>query len=161
MPKYKKIMLLFLALLFPVLIFLFLKFFGKNEFTVPPLYIVEYPENMNECGVTVELPYRIADSVRTSLTRSAENFTLIYFGELNSASSKNMDKVTEQYKNKIAFEILPDSLSRIKDCVFFLRHPNDLVLVDNHGTIRGHYISGDRDEIDRLRMELSILLKEY
>ena len=42
-----------------------------------------------------------------------------------------------------------------------MREQFDLVLLDNEGTIRGQYVSDDREEMDRLITELSILLKKY
>ena len=49
----------------------------------------------------------------------------------------------------------------LKKCVFFLKDRYDLVLVDRAGLIRGEYISDDREEVDRLLMELAILFKKY
>jgi hypothetical protein len=48
----------------------------------------------------------------------------------------------------------------LKDCVFLLHDPYDIVLFDKQGFIRGQYYSGDRDEIDRLILELSIILNK-
>lgn len=160
MAKYKKMIFLFLALLFPVCIFLFLKFFGKNEFAVQPLYTEVYPENMTGCGVTVALPYRVPDSVKASLDLSKELMSLIHFGPLSAEAKKSLEKVMAD-ENRIELKLIPDSLSQLKNCIFFLKDPNDLVLVDSGGTIMGQYISDDRDEIDRLRTELSIIFKDY
>ena len=54
-----------------------------------------------------------------------------------------------------------DSTMHLKKCVFFLKDRYDLVLVDRAGLIRGEYISDDREEVDRLLMELAILFKKY
>jgi hypothetical protein len=48
-----------------------------------------------------------------------------------------------------------------KECVFFLREPFDVVLVDRRGVIRGQYAASDRDEMDRMITEITILLKKY
>ena len=45
----KKTLFLFLALVLPIGIFLFLKFFGRNEFSVEPLYTRVYPEVTEGC----------------------------------------------------------------------------------------------------------------
>lgn len=161
MVKYKKVIFLFLALMFPVCIFLFLKIFGKNQFSVPPLFTDVLPENMDECGVAVALPYRIPGSIQDSLSLSNTKMTLIHFGILESDEEKRLERVKGDYGNKFDFILLPDSLLSLKRCAFFLADPNNLVLVDNLGAIRGQYQSTDRDEIDRLRMELSILFNEY
>ncbi len=159
----KKIVLLFLALLFPACVFVFLKFFGKNEFNVQPLYADAYPEGVGECGVTITLPYHIPDSVISSLQLSADSLTLIHFGKLNTESENQLSRVKKEHGMDVKFNFLDDQKNAVtlKNCVFFLKDPYNLVLVDNEGIIRGQYISNDRDEIDRLLMELSILFKRY
>ena len=154
-------MLLFLALLLPACIFLFLKFFGRNEFSVPALYVTEYPEGLSECGQPVALPYRIPDSVRNEISVSKATFTLIYFDSLSREAENNLDKIKERYRDGIVYKVLGDTASKLRKCVFFLRNPYDLALIDSEGAIRGQYASSERDELDRLRMELSILFKEY
>jgi hypothetical protein len=161
MTKYKKVIFLFLALMLPVCIFLFLKIFGKNEFAVPPLFTEALPENINECGVAVALPYRVPERIRDSLSLPKQKMSLIHFGPLESNDETNLRRVKDNDANKFDLIALPDSLSRLKRCVFFLTGDNDLVLVDNQGIIRGQYKSSERGEIDRLQMELSILFKEY
>ncbi|WP_276370364.1 hypothetical protein [Chryseolinea sp. H1M3-3] len=161
--KVKKIVLLFLALLFPACVFVFLKFFGKNEFNVPPLYTDVYPEGVSECGVNITLPYHIPDSVMSSLQLSADSLTLIHFGELNTESRNQLSRVKKEHGMEVKTNILDDQRNAavLKKCVFFLKEPFDLVLIDDEGVIRGQYVSGDRDEIDRLLMELSILFKKF
>ncbi len=161
MGKYKKVLLLFLALMLPVCIFLFLRIFGKNEFSVPPLYTEVLPENAGECDIAIALPYRIPKAVQDSLLLSKNKMTLIHFGVLESVEHNNLNRVKEEHGHRVGFIMLPDAAARLKSCVFFLAGKNDLVLVDNEGTIRGQYISSDRDEIDRLLMELTILFNEY
>lgn len=161
--RFKKVLFIFLALLLPICIFVFLKIFGKNEFAVPPLYTDEHPGNISECGVTVKLPYHVPDSVQASLSLAESDFTLIHFGALSSNAKKYLDKVQREYASEIKFRFLnsSDTISFLKKCVFFLKEPYDLVLVDDTGIIRGEYTSEERDEIDRLRTELTILLKRY
>jgi len=47
---------------------------------------------------------------------------------------------------------------KLSECVFLLNDPYDMVLVDKFGIIRGQYYSGARDELDRLIMEVAIIL---
>ncbi len=161
--RFKKLILLFLALLFPICIFLFLRIFGKNEFAVPPLYSDKYPEGMTDCGVTVVLPYHIPDSIQAFLSLPNQDLTLVRFESLREETNIQLEKTVAAQRNEIAVVTLQnsDTIARIRECVFFLKEPYDLVLVDGKGTIKGQYASGDRDELDRLKMELSILLKEY
>jgi len=159
----KKPILLFLALLFPACIFLFLKFFGKNEFAVPPLYTDSAPEGAKECGVSVALPYHIPDHVKSPLFLSEDSLVLIHFGELNSVGAKQLERVSNEYGKAIKLQLMPasDSAMQLKSCIFFLKDRYDLVLVDRAGLIRGEYISDDREEVDRLLIELAILNKKY
>lgn len=161
MTKYRKVIFLFLALMLPVCIFLFLKIFGKNQFSVPPLFTEVLPENTDDCRVAIALPYRVSEDIRDSLSLPKEKMSLIYFGSPESNDDTNLGRVMDDHKNKFDLIALPDSLSRLRRCVFFMTGDDDLVLVDHQGTIRGQYKSSDREEIDRLRMELSILLNEY
>ena len=159
----KKAILLFLALLFPACIFLFLKFFGKNEFAVPPLYTDSVPEAAKACGVSVALPYHIPDHVKAPLFLSQDSLVLIHFGELNSGAENQLERVSNEYGKDIKLQLMPasDSTMHLKHCVFFLKDRYDLVLVDHAGLIRGEYISDDREEVDRLLTELAILNKKY
>ena len=159
----KKSVLLFLALLFPACIFIFLKFFGKNEFIVTPLYTESYPDGMKECGVSVTLPYHIPDHVKSSLFLSQDSLILLHFGELTTGGEKQMERVSNEYGKAIKLQRIPssDSVKHLKKCVFFLKDRYDLVLVDRAGLIRGEYISDDREEVDRLLTELAILFKKY
>jgi hypothetical protein len=50
---------------------------------------------------------------------------------------------------------------RWKKCVFLVNEPWQAVLLDQDKRIRGYYDLRNRDEEDRLRVELKILLKKY
>jgi hypothetical protein len=159
----KKSILLFLALLFPACVFLFLKFFGKNEFAVLPLYTDSVPDGAKECGVTVALPYHIPEHVKSSLFVTPDSLILIHFGELTTGAEKQFERVSNEYGKAIKLQLMPasDSAAYLRRCVFFLKGRYDLVLVDQVGLIRGQYILDDREEVDRLLMELAILYKKY
>jgi hypothetical protein len=159
----QKSILLFLALLLPVCIFLFLKFFGKNEFSVPPLYADVYPENTDECGNKIMLPYVIPDSLKRSFNVQRDSLSLIYFGDLRENSMVQLKRVNNDFRDAVRLHILSPSEKslKLKTCVFFLKDSLDLVLIDPSGVIRGQYKSDDREEVDRLLTELTILLKRY
>lgn len=130
---------------------------------VPPLYTNEYPEEMNECGVSISLPYHIPEQVKSSLLLSKDSLILIHFGELRADSQKQLERVSNEYGKAIKLQSIQtsDSTMHLKQCVFFLKDPYNLVLVDRAGLIRGQYISNDREEMDRLLLELAILFKNY
>jgi len=160
--RQKKALFLFLALVLPVCIFLFLKFFGKNEFAVEPLYTDSYPDIPNGCK-EVRIPYTIDDSIKNQLP--LEDGLVIVIFEKESVTQANTLK---RLQNEIAgFPLslltLPPAERNLlwKKCVFFLQESADIALVDKSGAIRGQYSSGDREDIDRLLTELSIILKKY
>lgn len=162
--KGNKVIFLFLAFLLPVLIFLFLKFFGKNEFVVEPLYITEAPEVPSGCA-PVSIPYHVPDSVKNSLTLENDTLTLLVFGKPDKEALTQLERVDEEFAGdaihkKIIGQADPEYIS-LKQCIFFLKEPFDIVLVDRRGTIRGQYVNNDREDIDRLLTEIAIILKKY
>jgi hypothetical protein len=162
--KGNKVIFLFLAFLLPVLIFLFLKFFGKNEFVVEPLYITEAPEVPSGCA-PVSIPYHVPDSVKNSLTLENDTLTLLVFGKPDKEALTQLERVDEEFAGdaihkKIIGQADPEYTS-LKQCIFFLKEPFDIVLVDRRGTIRGQYVNNDREDIDRLLTEIAIILKKY
>lgn len=162
--KQKKTIFLFLALILPICIFLFLKFFGKNEFAVQPLYVDAYPEVQEGCMAITMLPYYIPDSIRSQLPFKKDSLVIVSFGEMNIESANQMKRIREEFiHDPVELLSLPssDELRLWRNCIFFLKEPFDLVLVDRSGAIRGQYVSGDREEVDRLLMELTIILKKY
>ena len=125
------------------------------------LFKDEYPEGMSDCGVFITLPYVIHDSVRTTLSLSKQYLTLISFDQLPEEGKKNLEKIDRAHHDELEIVSMQDSNSHLRECVFFLKEPDDLVLVDRKGTIIGQYTSSDREEIDRLQTELSIMLNKY
>ena len=49
----------------------------------------------------------------------------------------------------------------VQRCIFFLDTGVDVVMLDSRGAIRGQYAAGDREEMDRLLTEITIILKKY
>lgn len=159
----KKILFLFLALLLPIFVFLFLKIFGKNEFAVPPLYQDTAPEKLADCP-PVKLPYKLPNNILQQSVHTGDSLGLIYFkeGTVARESHNQMARVESTFKQDPISFITPDSaLLQSKACVFFMKSPFDLVLIDYHGLIRGQYISNDREDVDRLITEIDIILKKY
>lgn len=162
----KKGLFLFLALLLPALIFVFLKMFGKNEFHVALLFQTEKPAVAAGCEA-IALPYRVKGDVLSAVLPAKDSLALIYF----VADSTDAGAATElaQLKTELAGEPVrvttvgqgDDRFAAWYPCVFLMRAPLDVVLVDRHGSIRGQYALADRDEADRLRTEITIILKKY
>ena len=162
--KSTKALFLFLALILPVCIFLFLKFFGRNEFDVQPLFSDSPPPAGTNCPA-VALPYVVHDSIRSQLLGSNDSLVMIVFNnEADINSSNQIKRVAEEVSN-LPLTLLTFSGSERhlfwKNCVFFLKDPNDVVVVDRRGRIRGQYTSTDREDADRLLTEVTIILKRY
>ena len=159
-----KAIFLFLALLLPVCIFVFLKIFGRNEFNVEPLFSELPPPALSECQ-PASAPYLLHDSVRSQLPYGNDSLLVIAFegnGDPNSVSQ--LRRLKEEIANlPVGFLTLPEGARHLlwKRCLFFLQEPQDVVAVDLKGRIRGQYTSTDREDIDRLLTELTIILKRY
>lgn len=159
--KGKKALFLFLALLLPICVFLFLKIFGKNEFAVKSLYQLKAPDAISNCIIPA-IPYHIPDSVTNQLNFASDSLLLIWYAANEADISKPKGKVTEKYRALNQLVLSPTGKSKAwKECVFFMSSPYDIVLLNKKGFIRGEYKSYDRDEMDRLFVELDIILKRY
>jgi len=158
---------LFLALLLPALIFVFLKLFGKNEFDVAPLFQTEQPVAVAGCGEVV-LPYNMNADIVKEVLSDRNSLALVWFMKDSVSSSKAATELgqvrTELARDPVSIIAIGTGDERFNDwyaCRFLMRAPLDAVLVDKSGGIRGQYELSDRDEADRLRTEITILLKKY
>lgn len=154
----KKIIYLFLALLLPALIFVFLKYFGKNEFDIPILYENGVAGISGECQPVSTGQYFVPDSV---FLRRNWNGQPVLFSCADGKEMADFKTRLTEAKFKIQVIEFDKSDTKIKACVLFLKDPWDAVLVDSQKRIRGYYKLGNRDEMDRLEVELKILLKKY
>jgi hypothetical protein len=158
--KGKQILLLFLALGLPSIVFVFLKMFGKNQFDVEPLFTKQVPAVAQECGLQYQLPYQVPDSVFSHISKATDSLVVVVFHATDHAP---LDRVEEKYeKEPVGWKYLdPGNNSFRQRCIFMLEKPLDVALMDRTGKIRGQYSSVDRDEVDRLMTEIAILLKKY
>lgn len=162
--KGKQAIYLFLALLFPGCIFIFLKIFGKNEFAVQPLYQTEAPAVPNGC-TPVTTPYLIPDSVFRQILPGNDSLSVIVMDDLSAEGKTQWERVAESFPNDpIHYMQLKSNdvkAASWRSCIFFLKEPFNLVLVDNHRRIRGEYDINDREDVDRLLTEITIILRKY
>ncbi len=180
--KGTKIIYLLLALALPVFVFLFLKYFGQNQFNVEPLFTASLPEGVHpECDHAYELPYSIPEHILQDMEwSSSDSLTLFYFTSVKSSAAA-LNQIQEEHLSAEVHVVelredsrkpeLLDSLglktpeerseAYVKKCFLFMDEPNNLLLVDNQRRIRGIYQVENRDEVDRLLLELKIILKKY
>lgn len=157
----KKILFLFLALLLPVSIFVFLKLFGKNEFDVPAFYQDKAPIAKSGCDYRYGVPYHVADSLLLAMEGEyKKKLYLVHFSDLTPRLKDEIDNT--EVSTLPARQLVRESdVEKLKSCNLIATQNQDLVLVDGEGKIRGYYDSGDREEIDRLLLEVEIILKKY
>ncbi len=166
----KKIIYLILALILPVFVFLFLKFFGRNEFDVQPLF--QEPIKVEEaCSGEYKFPYVIPDSLSTQLKINEYDLTIIPVllnGDDSQEEISNQVKRIEEEFSTASFQIkwLEESevdidLRVMKTCVLLMPENTSIVLIDRAGRIRGQYDGASLDEMDRLIVEMKIILKRY
>jgi hypothetical protein len=153
---------LYLALLLPILVLVMLKLFGRNQFDVPPLFVDDMPKS-EACGIKVSLPYHVPDSVMVKLPIETDSLVCIDFGGQSPTANIQIQRAVEQFKNDPVHITSSNKLTNPawKECIFFLQEPFDVVVVDRKGVIRGQYDADDREEMDRLITEITIILKKY
>lgn len=161
----RKIIYLFLALLLPIGVFLFLRAFGKNEFNIPVYYETEMPEYPTSCQFTYNVPYTIPDSILQAVGWKEGVPVALLIADTSSEVMKNMKYLDEQFKSSDFQRIYPYQDNVRWDawctCFFFLKKPWSVVLIDSERKIRGYYAPNSREEMDRLTVEMKILLKQY
>ena len=100
-----------------------------------------------------------------SLTLETDSLTLIVFGKPDKEAITQLARVDEEFAgeaiHKRIIEQTHPEYTSLKQCIFFLKEPFNLVLVDRRGTIRGEYVTNDREDVDRLLTEIAIILKKY
>ena len=155
-----KFTLLFLALLLPALIYVFLRRFGRNEFDVPPLYQAEVsaPEGCESYGAYAA-PYVVPDSVLTMLDWSPEKVNLFIVG--SHWSKAGLRLMAELPGMSFAVKEVPDEKRVSAVCGLLLRRPANAVMVDGSGKIRGQYDLNNREDYDRLIVEMKIMMVKY
>jgi hypothetical protein len=159
MKRTSKFLLLFLALLLPALVFVFLKKFGRNEFDVPPLFQEAVTAPVNCESYQYSVPYVVPENVRTSLESSPNAVNVFIVG---GAGSTVLLRLVEEFTGLgfVVHQVPPDK-KEIATCALLLQPPMNTVVVDSAGQIRGQYDINDREEVDRLVLELKILLMLY
>ncbi len=159
----KKLIYLFLALLLPIGVFLFLKAFGKNEFTIPVYFEKEMAEYPTSCSYDYATPYSVPDSIMKAAGRKGESVVLI-IADHSPEVKKNLRHLAEEFESN-DFQLISSDETNEWDrwyaCFFFLKKPWTAVLIDSDRKIRGYYAPNSREEMDRLIVEMKILLKQY
>ncbi|MGL1885668.1 MAG: hypothetical protein OCD76_04060 [Reichenbachiella sp.] len=187
--KIAKGIFLFLILLFPVLIYLFLQGFGDNQFNIPVYYQSGLDTTIVECGAIKTFGQYTVDKM--SVDEPREDGVVLYdmFGLLTkgdvytrnnllsylekfkrdsrvnlltvNSDSSRMKKLTH-YNYLFERELSGTVLNEFARCGLVLNGDvvNQIVLVDSKRRIRGYFDPRELEEIDRLNTEVYILLEE-
>ena len=114
----------------------------------------------------INAPYILPDSVwKYFPERKVANVIAVTVSEedvkeVSDALRKEFgDNVTVRSMDQLS--LVEATRSRWAMCVFLAEDPKTTVLFDNQGRIRGYYDIRSLDEVDRLRVELKILLEQY
>ncbi len=154
----KKI-ILFVALPLPVLVFLFLRFFGKNEFQVPVYYSEGVGRTVTGCEYPSG-PYAIPDSLLKKWGWQGQDATVLVVNLQNV--EKNLARVQDLFqKGDYQTLVLPDTSKQVRNCVLLAGDTSQVMLLDRERRIRGYYSPLTTKETDRLAVEIRILLKQY
>ncbi len=159
----RKVTYLLIALVLPGLLFIFLKFFGKNQFDIPVFFEKGNANAPTECVTVAGKQYLLPDSVLTTV-KWGKDVALVINGTTREEQSELKRLIKEPKLGSLQIisldNIEANRLQRWKDCVFFLKAPWKAILIDSQKRIRGYYALDSREEIDRLEVELEILLKK-
>jgi hypothetical protein len=175
----KKFIYLFLALALPGLIFVFLKKFGKNEFTVPVYFEMGLvPDSI--CTISTPGPYQVPDSIIQKIGfRQTASIKVVAVYPFVKDDLSEVQRVAAKYSDDsvdvMVLSGIPNnpktelrtlflnygSFGSTVLCWLKVNEPWSVVLIDEKNQIRGYYDGSRRDEMDRLDLELSILLKKY
>lgn len=182
--KLFKFIILFLALLLPVCIFVFLKLFGKNEFDIPIYYQSQTAIDSTACE-GIKAPYRIKpvtlkDTGQKAITINFGAAASVVFTTTDSLLSKNILRQLNRVQDRLLkgtaelmiirptdnieplegwkqFVMGKDEFKQWQQCGLLSSDHNKFVLIDENQNIRGYYSSDDIEEVDRLIVEVKIL----
>lgn len=177
--KVKKLLILLAALALPIFVFIFLKTFGKNEFSVAPLFQETVPPVSAMCG-PVAAPYILDESRLKELRWSVDDSLTLYvfntvvfdekeltlrLSESQAGESVELHNITsdstQQSEDRDPIVMGASAIQQLLSCFFIMEKKTNAVLVDSERRIRGHYNLSEREEIDRLLVEIKIIQKEY
>jgi hypothetical protein len=163
--KGKKVIFFIAAFLLPIAVFIFLKVFGHNEFRVPPLFQDGVIDAPTACGYAYSTPYTVPDSIIAQLgIDKRDSLYVIYF---DPSIAPPMRRAAAEYADASVKLIGPSDIPAdinkrtLQQCALLMKPEASVVLLDHLRRIRGQYNGSSRDDVDRLLVEIDIILKNY
>ena len=162
MNLFKKGFILLFSLLFPIIVFLFLKFYGQNEYELS-VYNSSCSEIIDEYIIN---DFNRKNNIRIVDIRLTNNDILVdnYINKLGINDQIEVITLSNKLRNLNWLNIVVDKvlIERLSECIqneYFDK--SFILLLDKQNRVRGHFYSADRKEIERLDVEIDILLLEY
>ena len=162
MNLFKKGFILLFSLLFPIIVFLFLKFYGQNEYELS-VYNSSCSEVIDEYIIN---DFNRKNNIRIVDIRLTNNDILVdnYINKLGINDQIEVITLSNKLRNLNWLNIVVDKvlIERLSECIqneYFDK--SFILLLDKQNRVRGHFYSADRKEIERLDVEIDILLLEY
>ena len=162
MNLFKKGFILLFSLLFPIIVFLFLKFYGQNEYELS-VYNSSCSEIIDEYIIN---DFNRKNNIRIVDIRLTNNDILVdnYINKLGINDQIEVITLSNKLRNLNWLNIVVDEvlIERLSECIqneYFDK--SFILLLDKQNRVRGHFYSADRKEIERLDVEIDILLLEY
>ena len=186
MKQYLKPTILFVALLLPVVIFLFLKLFGENKFDIPVYYQnqEEIVSDISCVNANIKAPYIVdlfnADLFKGPMLNQIKDDQIILLAYFDSKDNSDLsykikrlqERLGEDYQMILFVDSLVDEdfssqllinteveyVASFWKCALLNDDYHQWVLLDTQKRIRGYYDSSEK-EMDRLIVEMAILIK--
>ena len=162
MNLFKKGFILLFSLLFPIIVFLFLKFYGQNEYELS-VYNSSCSEIIDEYIIN---DFNRNNNIRIVDIRMTDNDILVdnYINKLEINDQIEVITLSNKLRNLNWLNLVVDKvlIERLSECIQneYL-DKSFILLLDKQNRVRGHFYSADRKEIERLDVEIDILLLEY
>ena len=162
MNLFKKGFILLFSLLFPIIVFLFLKFYGQNEYELS-VYNSSCSEIIDEYIIN---DFNRKNNIRLVDIRMTDNDILVdnYINKLEINDQIEVITLSNKLRNLNWLNLVVDKvlIERLSECIQneYL-DKSFILLLDKQNRVRGHFYSADRKEIERLDVEIDILLLEY
>ena len=162
MNLFKKGFILLFSLLFPIIVFLFLKFYGQNEYELS-VYNSSCSEIIDEYIIK---DFNSKNNIRIVDVRMTDNDILVdnYINKLEINDEIEVITLSNKLRTLNWLNIVVERglIERLSGCIdneYFDK--SFVLLLDKQNRVRGHFYSADRKDIERLDVEIDILLLQY
>ena len=161
MRSFNKGLVLFFSLLLPILLFLFLKYFGNNKYEIQKFNF--------ECEIKLEDIDDLNDAlslneIKVIDIRIDDNSKLIdnYINKVFLNKKIKIITLSDQDRNLNWFDLLisKSTLDKLLKCYSANSLKSFVLLLDRKNTLRGIYNIELQSEIERLNVEIDILKLE-